>query len=152
MYQTIMQYVFITTIAIMVIGLVAPAFASSTGKTNTLLGKFVIPISNSSEASQAFTVAHLEKLLQQDNVLAANLVLIAYDKGIYLLEKGNHFQSRVQALADKGVQFYACEKTQVAITRLIDNQLDLIDSAKNIADGKQYIETLMEQGFVNSFA
>lgn len=152
MYQTIMQSIFITTIAIMIIGLVAPAFASPTGKANPLLSKFVIPIDKASDAQQALTVSHLETLLQQKHMCSSDIVLVAYAKGIYLLEKGNHFQARMQALIDKGVQCYACETSRSKIEAHSASGLILLDGVKGTINGQQYIESLMEQGFTNSFA
>ena len=136
----------------MIIGLVVPAFYHTEQKTNRLLSQFVIPIDNATTARQELTVSHLETLLKQPHVLANNIVLVAYDNGIYLLEKGNHFQPRLQALIDKGVQFYACETTQATIKNVLANHIDLVDGVKSIPNGKDYIETLMEQGFTNSFA
>ena len=152
MYQTIMQSIFITTIAIMIIGLVAPAFASPTGKAHPQPSKFVIPIDKASDARQDLTVSHLETLLQHQHMRASDIVLVAYAKGIYLLEKGNHFQARVQALIDKGVQCYACETTRTKIETQLASRLNLLDGVKGTVNGQQYVEALMEQGYVNSFA
>ena len=136
----------------MVIGLFIPAFYHSNQKTSTVLSQFVVPIDNASDANQAFTVAHLETLLQQKHILATNIILVAYGKGIYLLEKGNHFQPRLQALIEKGVQFYTCNTTQATIKNQLFHHIDFIDGVKSVPNGKDYIETLMEQGFTNSFA
>lgn len=148
MFQSVMQSIFITMIGIMIIGLVVPAFYHSDRKTNPLLSHFVIPIDNATTAHQAMTISHMETLLQQPHVLADNIVLVAYDKGIHLLEQGNTFQARLQVLIEKGIQCYACDATQA---KLKDRPV-LIAGVKNIANGKQYIDTLMEQGFTNSFA
>jgi len=152
MYQTILQSIFIATFGVMILGLILPAFYQSKLKTDTFLSKFVVPIDNASDASQAFTVSHMETLIQKNQVLPENIVLIAYGKGVYLLEIGNHFQTRLQALSDKGVQFYASATSQAANQKGVPDHVQLLDGVKTIADGKQYIENLMEQGFVNSFA
>ena len=132
----------------MIIGLVVPAFYHSERKTNHPHSHFVIPSDNATAASQAMTISHIETLLQQSNVLAENIVLVAYDKGVHLLEQGNKFQARLEILIGKGVQCYACE-TSLATLK---DRLILIEGMKYIANGKQYINTLMEQGFTNSFA
>ena len=148
MFQSVMQSIFITTIGIMIIGLVVPAFYPSDRKTNPLLSHFVIPIDSATAARQAMVVSHLETLLTQPHVQSDNIVLVAYDKGVHLLEQGNTFQARLQALIGNGVRCYACETSQAKLK----DRLVLIEGVKKIANGKQYIDTLMEQGFTNSFA
>lgn len=152
MFQSILQSVFITTIGIMVLGLIAPAFYTSDKKTDKLLSKFVVPIENAKESTQSFTVSHLEILLNQNHIAAENIVLVATDKGVYLLEKDNKHEARLRTLMNQGVQLYACEISQAVIKNKQSQQLLLVDGVKNIANGKLYIENLMEQGFTNSFA
>jgi intracellular sulfur oxidation DsrE/DsrF family protein len=81
-------------------------------------------------------------------VSPANIVLVAYDKGIHLLEQGNKLQDRLGLLIRKGVQCFACETSQAGL----QDRLVLIEGVKNIVNGKHYIDTLMEQGFTNSCA
>ena len=152
MFQSIMQSIFITTIGIMIIGLVAPAFYISNKNTDKLQSKFVVPIDNAADSTHAFMVSHLEILLNQQHVAPENIVLVATGKGVYFLESGNKYQARLQGLMEKGVQLYACEASQAAITGKSSNRLALMKGVKTISNGKQYIETLMDQGFTNSFA
>ena len=148
MFHSVMQSLFITTIGIMILGLVVPAFYHSDRKTNQLLTHFVIPIDNATVARQEFTVSHMETLLKQPHVLAENIVLVAYGKGVHLLERGNKLQARLETLIGKGVQCYACELTLAKQPE----RLALLDGVKNVGNGNQYIDTLMENGFTNSFA
>ena len=152
MFQSILQSVFITIIGIMVLGLIAPAFYTSDKKTDKLLSKFVVPIDSAKESTQSFTVSHLEILLNQNHITAENIILVAADKGIYLFEKDNKYQSRLQKLMEQGVQLYACEISQLNIKNKYNHPLHLLDGVKNVANGKLYIESLMEQGYTNSFA
>lgn len=152
MFQSVLQSVFITIIGIMVLGLIAPAFYTSDKKTDKLLSKFVVPIETAKESTQSFTVSHLEILLNQNHIAAENIVLVATEKGVYLLEKDNKYQARLQKLIEKGVQLYACEISQLNIKSKYAHQLQLVEGVKSIANGKLYIENLMDQGFTNSFA
>lgn len=136
----------------MIIGLIAPAFYTSDRKTDKLLSKFVVPIDKATESTQSFTVSHLETLLNKNHISAENIILVAIDKGIYLLEKDTKYQARLRALMDKGVQLYACEISQTALKNKYSHPLVLLEGVKNITNGKLHIENLMEQGFTNSFA
>ena len=149
MVHSVLQGVFITIIAIMIIGLITPAFYTSDKKTDKLFTRFVIPINNANDASLAFTVAHIEKLLQQPHVTPDNITLVATDTGIELYNDKSKYQARLQNLLAKGVQMYVCESTANKTHR---QSVKLIDGVKKVVDGKHYIEELMEQGFTNSLA
>ena len=152
MFQSIMQSVFITTIAIMILGLVVPVFFSSTANPNAQPGRYVIPISDATEVQQTLTLSYLETLLRQKAPPLAETVLVAYGKGIYLLEDGHKYQDRLQALMQNGLSCYVCARSLAEIEARTGIPPLLQVGVQHIANGQAYVETLMDQGFVNTFA
>ena len=152
MVHTFLQGVFIATISIMVIAIVAPAFYTSTKNPDKLLSKFVVPIDDASQTSQAFAVTHIETLLQKSRIAPQNIALVAADKGVHLFEKGNKFEQRLQALREKGVQMFVCEASLKSMRQSQQAVFTLFDGVIKVANGREQIDILMDQGFTNSFA
>jgi intracellular sulfur oxidation DsrE/DsrF family protein len=111
-----------------------------------------VPLYNAKDANLAFSVAHIEKILQQSHVQPGNIALVAIGKGIELFQVDNIYQERLQNLLAKGVQMYVCEASMKSVNKAQRQPVMLTDGVHKVPNGKQYIDELMEQGYINSFA
>lgn len=152
MGNTVLQGVFISAIAIMITALIAPAFYTSDKKANKLLSRYVVPLDSANDSSLALSVTHIENILKQPHIQPGNIALVAFGKGIELFQVGNAYQVRLQNLIEKGVQMYVCEASMQPMNKAQRQPVVLTDGVHKVPNGKQYLDELMEQGYINSFA
>lgn len=142
---TLLQGIFLTAIPIMIAGILAPAFYTSDKKTDKLLSRFVIPVENNKDDTLAYVVSHIEHLLKKPDISPHNITLVASGKGLQLFNTDSRYQTRLQTLLAKGVRMYADETA-------MSNTNQIFDGVKRVSNGKQYVEELMDQGYINSIA
>lgn len=153
MFHTAVQTVFLTTIGIMVLGLIAPIFYTTEkarNKHNPLLERLVVTIGDGKSTTQSTVIGHLESLINRQHLEPQNICLVAYDKGVYILEKGHRYQQRLQALSNKGMPIYACDNGLTTIRSKHGGQFTLMEGVTIVPNGKQQIEALMDMGYTDS--
>ena len=156
MVQTFLKSAYIAGMLFVLLMLIVPILHASRNQKkvqDSLMQQFVLTIDNSKLDSLAFITAHAKILMEQNQISADRIVLVALEQGNQVLRKGNFLQPQVEALLATGIQVFACESSMTRSAKSAGMTKDqLIHGVKTTPNGKQLVDKLMEEGYVNSLA
>lgn len=110
--------------------------------------KFILQISDMDPFKQTLVLnvaGNIMKHYGQDN---AEVEIVAFGPGVRLLFEGNANSSRIQALSDNSVRFFACSNTVKNMSKKLGHQLALNSNASSGSGGIIRIKQLVDQGYL----
>ncbi len=107
--------------------------------------KVVLQISDGDPEKQTLVLNVANNLLKHDGPDNVKLEIVAFGPGLRLLFADNANKHRIDALAQTGVRFSACQNTMHAMTKLLGHEPALDPHAVPVSAGIARILELTEQ-------
>lgn len=119
----------------------APVFAADQER------KVVLQLSDSGEDKQTLVLNVANNLQSHYGVDNVKIEIVAFGPGLQLLFRDNVNNARIDALAQNGVRFSACENTVKAMTKVLGHSPAINRTAVSVPAGIARIMELTEQGY-----
>lgn len=109
--------------------------------------KVVLQISDGDPEKQTLVLNVANNLIKHYGADNIKLEIVAFGPGLRLLFADNANKNRIDALAQTGVRFWACQNTTRSMTQLLGHPPVLLKEAVPVEAGIARILELTEQGY-----
>jgi len=144
--NVVLQSLLFICLASVFILLVLPVFTAWHSQNPDNISRHLLVITDSVSGSQRAAIERTRKLLES-GIGNIELEIVAFDRGVSLLNKGSQYHKDIKLLLDKGVVFTVCQKSLDLLGS--DRTLYIQDGVKIVSDGSQYAEYLKDQGYID---